>query len=365
MDYSTMSQRPYSIPQTDPPLSPRETLPTMYDLPSEDPEEPGLPDEFHDLQPQLLSATLRLQNYAKDQIFTGTDLNLYYDVHHPLWHKRPDWFLALGVPRLYDGKDLRASYVVWQEGVNPFVVVELLSPGTENEDLGRYAESRTDTALDEPAPPIEPNISLSNGQTTRAIPPGKWQVYEQILRIPYYVVFSRYDNRLYFFHLVGGHYQQQNLDANNPRIWIPELDLGLGLWEGEFDGIERLWLRWYDAWGNWTLTEAEHQQQRAERQRQQAVQERQKAEQAQQWAEQEQQRAEQQQQRAEQERQKAEQQQQRAEQEQQRAEQQQQRADTAEDQLRQVVMNLLQANLSVTQVANMTGLTEDQVSQMM
>lgn len=23
--------------------------PTMYDLPSEDPQEPGLPDEFHDL----------------------------------------------------------------------------------------------------------------------------------------------------------------------------------------------------------------------------------------------------------------------------------------------------------------------------
>lgn len=30
-------------------------LPTMYDLPSEDPEESGLPDEFHDIQPQLLS----------------------------------------------------------------------------------------------------------------------------------------------------------------------------------------------------------------------------------------------------------------------------------------------------------------------
>ena len=39
--------------QTDPPRSPRQTLPTMYDLPSEDPEEPGLPDEFHDYQPPL------------------------------------------------------------------------------------------------------------------------------------------------------------------------------------------------------------------------------------------------------------------------------------------------------------------------
>lgn len=124
------------VPQTDPPRSPREALPTMYDLPSEDPNEPGLPDGFHDLQPQLLSATLQLRQPPADQIFTGTDLNLYYDIRHPLWHKRPDWFLVLGVPRLYDNHDLRLSYVIWQEGVSPFVVVELLSPGTEREDLG-------------------------------------------------------------------------------------------------------------------------------------------------------------------------------------------------------------------------------------
>jgi hypothetical protein len=57
-----------SVPQSDPPKSPRETLPNMYDLPSEFPEEPGLPDvrasawrdEFHDLQPQLLRRTLAL-----------------------------------------------------------------------------------------------------------------------------------------------------------------------------------------------------------------------------------------------------------------------------------------------------------------
>ncbi|WP_421657936.1 hypothetical protein [Leptothermofonsia sp. ETS-13] len=89
----------YPVEQSDPPYPPRETLPTMYDLPSEDPEESGLPDEFHDLQPQLLSATFRLQDYVSDQIFTGTDLNLYYDVRHPLWHKRPDWFAVIGVPR--------------------------------------------------------------------------------------------------------------------------------------------------------------------------------------------------------------------------------------------------------------------------
>jgi Uma2 family endonuclease len=109
-----------ALEQVDPPLSPRETLPTMYDLPSENPEEAGLPAEFHDLQPQLLSRTLRLSRYTRENCFTASDLNLYYDVNHPLWYKRPDWFLALDVPRLYDGKDLRRSYVVWQEGKSPY-----------------------------------------------------------------------------------------------------------------------------------------------------------------------------------------------------------------------------------------------------
>lgn len=45
----------------------------------------------------------------------------------------------------------------------------------------------------------------------------------------------------------GAHYQE--LELQEPHVWIPELDLGLGLWQGKFQGIERLWLRWYDAWG--------------------------------------------------------------------------------------------------------------------
>jgi Uma2 family endonuclease len=209
----------------------------MYDLPSEDPNEPGLPDEYHALQPQLLSATFRLSDYAADQIFTASDLNLYYTIQHPLWYKRPDWFAVLGVPRLYDGNDLRLSYVLWQEGVSPSVIVELLSPGTEDEDLGRTARDQT--------------------------PPSKWEVYEQILRVPYYVVFNRYTNELRAFTLVAGEYQEISLIE--PRIWMPMLKVGLGLWQGEYQGISRPWLRWYDESGNWILTPTEREQQRADR----------------------------------------------------------------------------------------------------
>lgn len=93
-----MSLAKHPIEQTDPP-PPRETLPTMYDLPSEAPEDPGLPNEYHLWQPQLLSFTCCPPTYAPEQVFTASDLNLYYDPRHTNWYKRPDWFVVVGVPR--------------------------------------------------------------------------------------------------------------------------------------------------------------------------------------------------------------------------------------------------------------------------
>ncbi len=245
----------YPLPQTDPPLSPRETMPTMYDLPSEDPEDPGLPDEFHIWQPQLLSFGCQPPTYPPEQVFVASDLNLYYDPNHPKWHKRPDWFVVAGVPRLYDQQELRLSYVMWQEGVRPLMVVELLSPSTRNEDLGNTEQ--------------QPNS-----------PPTKWQVYERILGVPYYILFDRYTDELKAFQLVGNQYQE--LVLSEPKVWVPELKLGLGLWSGEYRSIPRLWLRWYDEQGNWVLTEAEQERRRTEQSEQRVEIERQRAELAQQ-----------------------------------------------------------------------------------
>jgi Uma2 family endonuclease len=251
----------------------------MYDLPSEDPQEPGLPDQFHDLQPQLLSETLRLQDYATENRFTGTDLNLYYDVRYRNWYKRPDWFLVVGVPYLYDGIDMRSSYVIWQEGVSPHIVVELLSPGTEKEDLGEYAETE---AVDEPDEATTDEATVADETAEPPVkPPRKWEVYESILRIPYYVVFSRYTGKVRFFQLVGSTYQEQEVTDEEPRLWISSLKIGLGRWFGSYHGIERFWLRWYDAEGNWlpTYTEQNEQEaQRAEQETQRAEQEAQRAE---------------------------------------------------------------------------------------
>ena len=138
----------------------------------------------------------------------------------------------------------------------PFLAVELLSPGTEAEDLG---------------------------QTIREVeqPPTKWQVYEQILRIPYYGMYDRYANQFRLFQLVGVRYQEMPLAEQ--RFWFEELGLGLGVWSGRYQMAEGQWLRWYDAEGQWLPTPAEQgeqERQQAEQERQRAEQERQRAEQA-------------------------------------------------------------------------------------
>jgi Uma2 family endonuclease len=329
-----------SIEQVDPPRPPRETLPTMYDLPSEDPEEPGLPDEFHDLQPQLLNRTLHLSGYSPDRCFTASNLNLYYDVHHPLWHKRPDWFLAVDVPRLYQGTELRRSYVVWQEGQSPRVVVEFLSPGTEAEDLGRFAEA---------TPPSTSHPEPTDEATLIEKPPGKLAVYEDYLRVPHYLVYSRYTRQLRYFKLVGGQYQPQPLAQAAPLIWLPDLAIGLGLWQGEFAGISGDWLRWCDREGTWLLTDTEQAEWAKAQEQLAKEQERLTRQRAEQQAEQERltrQRAEQQ---AEQDRLAKEQAEQQVAQERSAKEQ-------AQAQLRQAAQNLLATGMSPSQVAELLGL---------
>ena len=257
-----------SYPQTDPPRPAREYLPTMYDLPSEVIGDAGTPDEFHLEQAILLKETFVPPAISPAEVFSAVDMNLYYDLRRTDWYKRPDWFGVIGAPRLYEGRDSRLSYVVWQEPAAPLIVVELLSSSTEKEDLG---------------------------QTLREVnqPPTKWEVYERILRVPYYAVFGRKKDELRVFKLSGLQYAE--VTGHEGRVWVPEAELGLGLWHGGFRGQERLWLRWYDADGNWIPTQDERiEQERREKEAALLRETRssQRVEQAEQRAEQERQRAE-------------------------------------------------------------------------
>ena len=70
------------------------------------------------------------------------------------------------------------------------------------------------------------------------------------------------------------------------------------MWEGCYEGFSRLWLRWYDASGDWVLTPEEFERQRAELESQRAELESQRAESESQRAESESRRAELERQRA-------------------------------------------------------------------
>lgn len=285
------------------PVSAKKRLPTMYDLPSENPEDPGMPDQYHIWQSDLLTRTFRPPEYPEERILVASDLNLYYDPKNTSWYKRPDWYAVLDVPHLYANNDPRLSFVVWDEKAVPYIAVELLSPGTEKEDTGKSRRK-----------PGEP--------------PTKWEVYEKILKIPYYVLFDRHNkDRLIAYRLTRGQYRRIALPKK--RLWLPEINLGLGLKSGTYYNLKRRWLRWYDAENNWIPTPEEEKQQAEKREQgaeRRAEREKRRAEMEKLRAEKEKLRAEQ---RAEKEKQQAEKRERRAEQ---RAEREKRRAEKEKQQ---------------------------------
>ena len=56
----------------------------------------------------------------------------------------------------------------------------------------------------------------------------------------------------------------QPISINGLGVWLEEAELGLGLWEGEYQGLTRQWLRWYDKGNNWLPTPEEREKQRAD-----------------------------------------------------------------------------------------------------
>ncbi|MEG4498699.1 Uma2 family endonuclease [Microcoleus sp. F10-C6] len=198
-------------------------LPSADELPDSD--ETPVDNELQELIPGLLKAILLILWSSRMDWFFGIDMGVYYHPDKPAIV--PDGFLSLGVERFYD-EELRPSYVVWDENVMPLFVLEVVSQNYRKE----YS-----TKLEE----------------------------YQALGVLYYVIYSsrRRKPRLEVHKLVNGKYE---LQSGNP-VWMPEIGLGIGCERGNYSGVTREWLYWYDADGKRYLTPEEqvkHEAQRAE-----------------------------------------------------------------------------------------------------
>jgi Uma2 family endonuclease len=203
------------------------------------------------------------RRHPDGQYCIGQDCGIYWRETDPPEQgaEAPDWFYVPNVPPKLDGK-IRRSYVLWRELLAPLIALEFAS--------GNGEEERDATPS-----------SISVEGVARK--PGKFWVYEQVMRIPFYGIYEIDNGKLEVYHLIEGFYQKMN---PNERGHYPIAPLGveLGLWQGSYQNQTQLWLRWWDEQGELLLIgdeRAELERQRAE----QAEQARQQAELAQQQAE--------------------------------------------------------------------------------
>lgn len=185
------------------------------------------------------------------QYAIGQDCGIYWRETEPpeKGAEAPDWFYVPNVPPNLDG-EIRRSYVLWREYVSPLITLEFAS-GTGEEERDRTALNRS---ADEPRQK-----------------PGKFWVYEKIIKISYYGIYEIKTRNLEVYYLLRG-YSYEKLEPNEHGHYpIIELGIELGLWQGSYQNQTQLWLRWWDDQGNLLLTGAERAelaQQRAETERQ-------------------------------------------------------------------------------------------------
>ena len=209
-------------------------------------------------QSALLTDSIRPvldQHHLDGQYAIGQDSGIYWRLTNPPERgaEAPDWFYVPNVPPALDGK-MRRSYVLWQEYVAPLIVLEFVS--------GSGAEERDRT------PP-------SQGQV------GKFWVYEQAIRVPYYGIYEVEKAQVEVYHLVDTAYQRMTPNDRG-RYSIAPLGVELGIWQGRYQNVELPWLRWWGADGQLSLTgdeRADLEQQEVMRERQRTEQERQRADQ--------------------------------------------------------------------------------------
>ena len=186
-------------------------LPTEDELPHSD----GIPMETgrHRIQMELLIRSLSAWATAQGDVYAGGNQFLYFS---PKQIKNqdfrgPDVFVVRGV----DPRE-RKSWVAWDEGKVPDVVIELISETTAAFDKGK-----------------------------------KREIYEQVVGIPNYYWFDPFNPKdSAGFVLEQGRYRQLEPGLHG-MLPCPALDLSLRLWQGTYHNIDIPWLRWTDAQGRW------------------------------------------------------------------------------------------------------------------
>jgi len=177
--------------------------PTQDELPYDD----GMPMETHRhvLQMQLLMDPLRAYLSGHREAFVGGNILVCFSLEQVRNQdfRGPDFFVALDVPK----RD-RKSWVVWQEGKGPDVVIELLSDSTAAQDKGE-----------------------------------KKDVYQNCLRVPEYFWFDPYTAEWAGFSLRDGQYEPIEVDAQG-QLRSQQLGLALVRWEGTYQEESARWLRW-------------------------------------------------------------------------------------------------------------------------
>lgn len=224
--------------------TPVAALPDHTQLPDRD----GVPvrNSLEPMQSSLLTDCLEPvleKSYPGRQYFIGQDVGIYWELKQPPLKgcKSPDWYLVPGVPPLLNGL-LRRSYVLWQEKVEPLLLLEYVS-----DDGG--AEERDQT----------PDT-------------GKFWVYERRIKPRYYGIYESEVPQLEMLELVNKQFRRLTPNAHG-RFRIGPLGMELGLWHGEFKGTTLHWMRWWDGQGNLLPSPEERvaeEHQRAEQERQRA-----------------------------------------------------------------------------------------------
>jgi Uma2 family endonuclease len=202
-------------------------LPSADELPDSD--ETPVDNELQELIPALLKSILLILWAERMDWLFAIDMGIYVDPDEPAIV--PDAFLSLGVERVYD-EELRPSYVMWDENVVPILTLEIVSQTYRKE----YTKKLDDYAA---------------------------------MGVLYYVIYSsrrRRKPRLEVHKLVNGEYQ---LQSGNP-VWLPEIGLGIGCDRGNYGGVTREWLYWYDEAGKRYLTPQEQIQQETQRAQQES-----------------------------------------------------------------------------------------------